>query len=114
MLFRQKRSEENLFITQHSFALAPFYKGWDVYQQHLVNVLAPLSPDQLALHAASDLRSIGTIATHIIGARARWLHYVLREGGEDLVSLGTWDHLPDHPARSAAELVSGLEITWQV
>lgn len=93
--------------------LAPFYKGWDAYQQHLVNVLAPLSSDQLALRTAPDLRSIGEIATHIIGARARWTYYVLREGGEDLVSSGTWDR-PDQPARSATELVSGLQTTWQV
>lgn len=93
--------------------LAPFYKGWDVYQQHLVNALAPLSDDQLALRAAPDLRSIDEIARHIIGARARWTYYVLREGGEDIVSPGMWDR-PDQRARSAAELVSGLQATWQV
>lgn len=100
-------------MTEHSFVLAPFYKGWDVYQQHLVNALAPLSPDQLALHATQDLRSIGMIATHIVAVRARWSYYVLKEGGEQLVSIGQWDR-PDQPARSAPELISGLETTWSV
>ncbi len=38
---------------------------------------------------------------------------MLREGDESFVSLGTWDS-PGQPARSAAELISGLETTWQV
>ncbi|MBA2288606.1 MAG: DinB family protein [Ktedonobacteraceae bacterium] len=101
-------------MPEHAFPLAPFYKGWDGYQQHLVHALAPLSAEQLTLYAASHLRSIGMIATHIIGARARWLYYVLKEDNKNLVSLATWDHRPDQPARSAAELVSGLETTWQV
>ncbi|MDQ2903327.1 MAG: DinB family protein [Ktedonobacteraceae bacterium] len=100
-------------MTEHAFPLAPFYKGWDGYQQHLVRALAPLSAEQLTLHAAPHLRSIGMIATHIIGARARWLYYLLKEGDENLASLATWDR-PGQPARSAAELVSGLETSWQV
>lgn len=93
--------------------LAPFYQGWDVYQQHLIDALAPLSSDQLTLRIAPHLRSVDVIARHIIGARARWLYYVLREGDEQLVSLGTWDR-PDQPTRTAAELVSGLQHTWEV
>lgn len=100
-------------MTEHTFPLTPFYKGWDGYQRHLVHALAPLSVEQLALHAAPHLRSVGIIATHIIGARARWLYYVLKEGDENLVPLGSWDR-PGEPTRSAAELVSGLEVTWQV
>jgi len=99
--------------TEHTFLLAPFYKGWGSYQHHLVHALAPLSPEQLDLRAAPHLRSVGIIATHIIGARARWLYHVLKEGGENLVSLGTWDD-PGQLAKSADELVSGLEATWQV
>ncbi len=77
-------------MTEYPFVLAPFYKGWDVYQRHLVNALAPLSPDQLALRATQDLRSIGMIATHIVAARARWLYYVLKEGSEQLIPIGKW------------------------
>ncbi len=100
-------------MTEHSFPLAPFYKGWDNYQQQLVHALAPLSPEQLTLGVAPHLRSIGRNASHIIGARAGWLYYVLKEGDESLTTLSTWNE-PGQPARTAAELVSDLETTWQV
>jgi uncharacterized damage-inducible protein DinB len=72
----------------------------------------PLSADQLSLRAAPGLRSIEEIATHMIGARARWFYQLLGEGGEDFAALGTWDR-QGMPARGAAELVAGLETTWQ-
>ena len=100
-------------MAEQPVTLSAFYKGWDVDQQHLVDAVTPLSPEQLALRASPDLRSIGAIATHIIGARARWLHFVLGEGGEELIALGTWDD-DDQPMRSGAELASGLGATWQV
>lgn len=47
------------------------YQGWHAYQQVLTKVIAPLDPEQLALRAGPNLRSVGEIAAHIIGARAR-------------------------------------------
>jgi uncharacterized damage-inducible protein DinB len=100
-------------MTDKSLNVAPFYQGWDVYQQHLMTAIAPLTIEQLALRAAPNLRSIDIIVRHVIGARARWLYLVLKEGGEELVSLGRWDR-PSQPTRTATELVSGLETTWKV
>jgi len=100
-------------MTEQTLTFASFYQGWDGYQKHLIDVIAPLSEEQLALSAAPHLRSIGLNAAHIIGARAGWFSYVLKEGQEKLATLDAWDE-PGQPARSAAELVSGLEITWQV
>ena len=100
-------------MTEQPFVLAHLYKGWDVYQGHLVKTLAPLSPEQLDLRAAPNLRSTGVIARHIIGARANWCYYVLQEGGEEIIAFCEWDQ-SDQPAQSAAELVSGLESTWKV
>ncbi|HEU5381626.1 MAG TPA: DinB family protein [Ktedonobacteraceae bacterium] len=100
-------------MTETPFVLASCYKGWDVYQHHLLKALAPLSPEQLTLQAAPGLRSIGMLATHLVAVRARWLYYVLQEGDEQLISIGKWDYA-DQTARSAAELVSGLERTWRV
>ncbi|HVB23665.1 MAG TPA: DinB family protein [Ktedonobacteraceae bacterium] len=100
-------------MTEHSFPLAPFYKGWDNYQQQLVHAVAPLSPEQLTLRVVPHLRSIGSNAAHIIGARAGWLYYVLKENDENLVPLHTRNDA-DQPDQSGAELVSGLETTWQV
>lgn len=100
-------------MTEQPSTLAPFYKGWGGYQQLLSNAIAPLSDAQLELRPGGGLRSVRMIALHIVGARARWLHYVLHEGDDDLVALGNWDR-PGEPARTAAEIVSGLESTWRV
>jgi hypothetical protein len=58
------------------------------------------------------LRSIGEMAAHMIGARARWFYQLMGEGGEEFAVLGTWDR-QGMPLCSAAELVHGLEATWQ-
>ncbi|HEX6477519.1 MAG TPA: DinB family protein [Ktedonobacteraceae bacterium] len=100
-------------MTQQQTPLITFYKGWDVYQQHIIKAIAPLSDDQLALRAAPHLRSIGEIATHIIGARARWFHGLMGEGGEDIASLTTWDR-QGMPVRTADELVAALQTSWQL
>lgn len=100
-------------MTENATTLTTFYKGWDVYQKHLITAITPLTSDQLTLRAAPHLRSIGMIATHIIGARARWFHHLLGEGGPDIVLLAQWDR-NNQPTRTAAELVSGLESSWQM
>jgi uncharacterized damage-inducible protein DinB len=100
-------------MTQQQPALADLYKGWDVYQQHLIEAVSPLTTEQLALRAAPQLRSVGELAAHIIGCRAGWFHLVLGKGDSEFAALGTWDE-HEAPERSAAELVKGLEVTWQV
>ena len=109
-------------MTDQPLSLASCYKGWDLYQQQLITAIAPLSPDQLALRAAPHLRALGPQVAHMIATRARWLYLDLREGGAELDALTGWDgwnaqtswNGPPPPARSASELVSGLETTWQV
>ena len=87
------------------------YSGWLNYQHLLTASLSGLTPDQLALSAAPGLRSIGGTASHMIGARARWFHELMGEGGEEFAALSTWDR-PGQPARDAAELLHGLDATW--
>lgn len=100
-------------MAEQQISLLPFYKGWDTYQELLIKAIEPLSLDQLSLRPAPQLRSIGENAAHIVGARAGWLYYTLERGDEHLVTLSNWGRA-DQPARSAAELVKGLEATWQV
>src|SRR5712691_3662995 len=103
-------------MTEKYSTLFDFYKGWDVYQDHLVKAITPLSPEQIALRAAPHLRSIGEIAAHIIGTRIWWFHYVMGEDSVDSASLTpmeTWGE-DGAPVRTAAELASGLEITWHL
>src|SRR5690606_28840664 len=66
----------------------------------------------LDLHAGPTLRSVGHIAAHMIGARARWFHALMGEGGDEFQALGNWDRRGAR-ARSAQELGDGLERTWQ-
>lgn len=99
--------------TEHQLSLSHFYAGWDVYQQHLIAAIAPLTSEQLALRAASHHWSIGILAAHIIATRVGWFHIRMGEGNSDLAPLAAWDE-DGEPLRSAAELVAGLEATWQM
>jgi uncharacterized damage-inducible protein DinB len=93
--------------------LLTFYKGWDTYQGYLLESIAPLSPDQLALRAAPHLRTIGENVAHIIGARARWFHMLMGQGDEEITPLYAWD-ASNAPLRTSDELLKGLEKTWQM
>jgi uncharacterized damage-inducible protein DinB len=100
-------------MTGNTITAAPLYKGWDNYQQLLLNVITPLSDEQLALRVAPHLRSIGEITTHIIGTRAGWWNQLMGEGDAAFAALADWNR-PDAPVQNAATLVKGLETTWQV
>ncbi len=93
--------------------LLSFYTGWDTYQALLIKAIAPLSSEQLALRVAPQLRSLGGNVAHIISGRVGNFHLVMGEGDAELAPLEQWD-LPGAPPRSAAELVGGLEATWQM
>jgi uncharacterized damage-inducible protein DinB len=94
-------------------ALIPsIFEGWHTYQTVLIQALRPLHSGQLALRAAPHLRSIGEIATHVIGARARWFYQLMGEGGDDFARMAKWDRR-GMPQRSAEELVTGLAMTWK-
>jgi uncharacterized damage-inducible protein DinB len=104
--------EENTAPTGST--LDTFYAGWANYQRLIITALAPLPPDQLALHAGDDLRSIELIARHMVGARARWMHGRLGEGGADVAALAHWDwDPPDGPTPTADALIAGLHTTWR-
>ena len=100
-------------MSETSETLAFFTQGWQNYQNQLSVALARLSPEQLALRAAPDLRSIDELARHVIAVRVGWFHYNLEEGDGDFYAFHEWGG-PGSLPRSADELVSGLEKTWQV
>ncbi len=99
-------------MTTEQQILSNILDGWHTYQAALIRALAPLTAERLSLRAAPRLRSVGKIATHIIGARARWFHALMGEGGDEFAALGRWDRRGAR-ARSAGELVQGLEATWR-
>ena len=100
-------------MTTQQTHLFPFYKGWDVYQDLLIKAIAPLSTEQLRLRAAPHLRSIDENVAHIIGARAGWFNEIMGEGGAQIMAMAEWD-IPGAPERTTAELLEGLEVTWQM
>jgi hypothetical protein len=99
-------------MTEHQLSLAPFYADWDVYQQHLVAAIAHSC--QSSLPCSPQNRSVGMLVTHIVSARAWWFHTRMDEGSADLAPLRLWDENEEEPLRPAAELVVGLERTWQM
>jgi uncharacterized damage-inducible protein DinB len=98
-------------LEQHVNLLS-FYKGWDVYQGLLIKALVPLSSDQLALRVAPHLRSVGENVAHIISGRVSNFLF-MGEAGAGMAPLEKWDEEGASP-RSAAELIGGLEATWQM
>jgi len=105
-------------MTEQKLSLLPFYAGWGRYQQHLVAAIAPLTAEQLALRTTPQHWSIGMYVTHIIANRAWWFHARMGEGGDELTSLELWAlgvcEADIDPCHTAAELVAGLEMTWQM
>lgn len=103
-------------MTEQTLPLITFYQGWETYQQSLVDTIAPLSPEQLGLPAAPHEWTIGKLAQHIIGNRVWWFHLWMGEGSPDLAPIAHWDpqDVEAVSSRSTAELVAGLESTWQM
>ncbi len=91
--------------------LDTFYAYWKMYQNHLVETIATLSPEQLALRAAPGLRSIGEILAHMVRARIHWFHDVLGERAEEIAPLTLWSK-EDAATRTTGELTQGLEMSW--
>ena len=101
-------------MAEDNFTLTTFYTEWKAYQERLKEAMAVLTVELLALRAAPGLRSIGENATHIIGCRAGWFTQVLGEdAGPEVTATASWDE-PGAPARTSAELVRGLDVTWQM
>jgi hypothetical protein len=97
----------------NSVSIAQAYPGWEAYQQHLTAAIAPLTSEQLNIRLAPHLRSVMELTAHIVSARVWWFHVVMREGPESLKPMVEWDH-EGVPARTAGELVAGLEVTWDL
>lgn len=98
-------------MTKDQELISAIYDGWHSYQLVLIKAIEPLNPEQVELRAAPKLRSVGKIARHIIGARARWFYQLMGEGGKAFKTWGNWDRR-GAKERSADEIVSGLEGTW--
>jgi hypothetical protein len=79
----------------------------------LVEGIVPLTLEQLAFQAAPNQRPVWLIAAHIIGTRVGWFHGWMGEGDQSIAAFDPWD-FDDAPPRTAAELIEGLNATWQM
>jgi uncharacterized damage-inducible protein DinB len=98
-------------MVSESISCWAFYTGWENYNRLLVGAVATLTEAQAHRTIASELRSIGVLATHIVRTRAAWLHAVLGEGGPEVAAIAAWDDTAAD-APPAVELVRGLEVTF--
>ena len=118
VVFSRRKKQGIPIMAEYQLSLLPFYAGWGIYQQSLVAAIAPLTGEQLALRNTPRNWSIGMYATHIVANRAWWFHARMGEGSADLTSFELWDlgicEGDEDPLHSAAELVAGLEKTWQM
>jgi uncharacterized damage-inducible protein DinB len=99
-------------------SLLSFYAGWGTHNQRLVAAVAPLTQEQLAFRTTPLHWSIGMYVTHIVANRGWWFHARMGEGSDDLTPLELWAlgvaEANVDPGHTAAELVAGLEKTWQL
>jgi len=105
-------------VITKSQGVAPFYDGWRLAQERLVERISELSPEQLGLQAAPHLWPIWAITAHTAAVRPYWLCHICNEPGAErtpfagLIDQG-WEDDLSHP-RGAGELVSALQSTWTI
>src|SRR5215210_8036848 len=91
--------------------LEVIYESWRGYHEKLRNCIAPLTHEQLVLQPTAHMWPLGQIVQHIISVRAGWFSGTLQDEDKAMHAYMVWGQR-DSPARSAAELVRGLEQTW--
>ena len=95
-----------------AIAEARAFESWQDNQEALKRAIAPLTEEQMQRRLMPGLRTPREIAEHIVFGRALWLHRALGEAAAELTPLLRWEDADD-PPHAAAEIVQGLELTWQ-
>jgi uncharacterized damage-inducible protein DinB len=101
-------------MTKSQIAAERALEVWQHMQDELVRVVRLLSDAQMNMRIAPNVRTLGEQAEHIVRGRALWVHKVVDDPlRESLEPIMNWDE-PDDPVRSVAEVVAGLQHTWQI
>src|SRR5215210_4854073 len=98
-------------MTKSKIAAERALEIWQHMQDELVRVVALLSDTQMNMRIAPNLRTLGEQSEHIVRGRALWVHKVVDD--PSLEPMMNWDE-PEDATRSAAEVVVGLQHTWQI
>src|SRR5439155_405067 len=98
-------------LMSDSSTVAPFYKGWHLFNASLIDAIAPLSAAQLALPVGKADWPIWASASHLAGTRVFWLCHIFKEPGAETTPFTDpnvgWEDDLSHP-RGADELVHRL------
>jgi uncharacterized damage-inducible protein DinB len=94
------------------------YDRWPQYNRRLVEVVRPMTADQLAIRSAPDRMPIWAVAAHTAFVRVYWLCAVLGEPGAETTPFphpdgDGWEDDESVP-RSAEELVTALDSTFRI
>jgi uncharacterized damage-inducible protein DinB len=109
----------DVWVTSSDDSIGPFYAGWSVYNERIIEAIRDLSPAELALSPGAERWPVWAIAAHTASMRVYWLCGILGEPGAetapfaDAVSGMGWEDDLSTP-RSAVEVVGALETTWQI
>ena len=87
------------------------YENWRGYHTKLRDCIAPLTNEHLLLQPGARMWPLGQIVQHVISVRAGWFSATLQDDDEAMNDYMLWVQR-ESPARSAVELVRGLEETW--
>ena len=112
-------------MTKNDDSLLSVYKGWDGYQQSLLQAIKPLSRDHLAWRPASHLRSVGELIRHIALGRIDWFLRMKAPNSLALASqIEAWESdqygnqyvIEDKvvSAEQVDDLLYWLEASWQM
>ncbi len=100
-------------------AIRSFYDMWPQYNRRIVEVVRPMTAEQLAIRPSPELWPIWATVGHTAGVRVYWLCGVVGEPGAEttpfvdpLSGLG-WEDDLERP-RDADDLVTALETTWRI
>jgi uncharacterized damage-inducible protein DinB len=105
-IFKEEQVQQPTLST-----LDVIYKNWQSYHEKLCDCIAPLTHEQLALQPAAHMWPLEQIVQHIISVRAGWFSGTLQDDDAAMNEYMLWGQR-DSPARSATELVRGLDATW--
>lgn len=100
-------------MSRAAIAEARAFDSWVDYQEALTRAIKPLTQEQLQKRLVPGVRTPGEIAEHIVFGRALHLNRTLDGAATaELAPLLQWGDA-NAPARPAAEIVAGLELTWR-
>lgn len=98
--------------TQTGSTLDVIYESWRGHNAKLRACVAPLTDEQLRLQPAAHMWPVQQLVQHIVSVRAGWFSGTLQDPDDAMaVYMETWGQR-ESPARSAAELVRGIDETW--